>query len=83
MGEDRMEPPPTCYLGIGRSPDIHALGEIPASVTGFTLKPAETPELMGGKPNPEDYEWVSTSQDSRFILELGDMGPYTLNGEKD
>jgi hypothetical protein len=52
------------------SPDIYSLSEIPASATGFTIKQVDTPELVGGEPNPEDYELVATSEDSRFVCYL-------------
>jgi hypothetical protein len=54
----------------GHTPDIYSLGQIPASTNGFTLEQAEAPELVDGEPNPEDYELVSVSDDSRFICYL-------------
>lgn len=54
----------------GHSPDVYSLGELPASVNGFTVKQADPPELVNGEPNPEDYELVATSEDSRFTCYL-------------
>jgi hypothetical protein len=54
----------------GHSPDVYSLGEIPASVNGFTLTKVDPPELVEGEPNPEDYELVATSEDSRFVCYL-------------
>jgi hypothetical protein len=49
------------------SPDVYALGEIPASLNGFTMVQADPPELVNGEPDPEGYEVVATSDDSRFV----------------
>jgi hypothetical protein len=54
------------------SPGVYTLGVLPAAVNGFIIESTNPPELVEGEPDPEDYEQVTSSPDSRFVCYLGD-----------